>query len=825
MSKQTYPALLPWRNLAEPGVVLTKRNQILAGYYFRPPDADSQTEDDAEVFSDEVNKALLMFGSGWATWSEVSSYPSGNYPAPERSYFPDQFSRAVDAERRRHFETVGRHYESERAFLICYTPPPAQVSRLGDLLYTGPINRATPLSREIEKFKDVLSRFENTAGGLGLQRMTSFEVRDDFGTVSQQDELVNYLNFCAKGKIGQIMLPKVAVELDRLIAAQEVLLGERPIVGNDFVAVVTINGVPADSLPNIFASLNSLTIPYRFSQRMIYLDAFKAKKVINRYRGEWGQKTQNVMQRLLPTMLRPTEPIVDQHAVAMSRQAEEAYAWASSGDVKFGYYSPGVVLRHHDLTILKEWADKVEETISDCGFEAMTEGTNTMEAWRATLPGDVRSNIRQPPIHTKTAANFKPLSSVWTGDEACPSPQYPPNSPALLWADTTGNMRFHFNWFIGPRSDESGTLVFGPSGSGKSTLLNTAAIQGRRYKGMRQTCFDFKQGMMATALACGGQFYDLAHGGDRGMYAPLAELDTENDIEWTNDYLAQLYELHLQKPPGPEHREAIYSAVRSLAASPRGLRTMSNFVFAALQNDELRQVFRYYTLAGTAGRFLDGASNPDDNSDFLVYETRDLISLGPQTSLAVLLHQFRRFERTLTGEPTTLFIAEAWNVFGHTIWERRLFKWLRELRSKNATVVMDTQSLADAAASPMMTLLIENCRRKIFLPNPAAMQTTGDPRVPGPKEFYRLFGLNDRQIEIIRNARRKRDYYVTGPDGCRLISLGLSKLELAVAAATDESDVAEVRDLHRKYGDRWLPVFLANRGIDYEQETLLEAAE
>lgn len=817
MSGRSYTDLLPWGYLAAPGTAFTKRGLLLTGFFFRPPDADSQPDEDADTLSDHVNKALTSFGTGWATWSEVISYPSGHYPRPEQSFFPDPFSRAVDDARRRHFEEAGRHYENDRAFLVSYQPPPSQISRLTDLLFSGASERPATITRELEFFNEELDRFENQiAGTLGLQRFRSFTVVDDeFGTEGRQDELVNYLNFCATGRTDGIMLPKAGALLDRLITGQEVIPGERPVIGHDYLAVVTINGIPAESHPNIVSALNTLAIPYRFSQRMIYLDAVHARTEIKKYSDQWSQKVQGFLQRVLASHGKDGgNKIIDKHAAKMAKEAEDAYAETESGLVKYGYYSPAVVIRNQDPGILKEWADRIEREIARSGFGALTETTNTIEAWRGSLPGDVRSNVRRPIIHTKTASDLLPLSSVWTGEEVCPSPMYPPNSPALLWADTAGSIPFRLNYFIGPSSDESHTLVFGPTGAGKSTLLNTTALQARRYKDMRITCFDYKQGMMVTALACGGQFYDLASttGSVGGVYAPLSVLETEADIEWATDYLAQLYELQTDRRPGPELRPAIFEGVRALSLSPPHLRTMSNFAFSALQNVDAREVFQEYTLRGPSGRYLDGAADPDDESDFLVYETRELMGLGKSTALAVLLYLFRRFERSLDGRPAILFLAEAWQVFQHPIWGSRLYKWLRELRSKNATVVMDTQSLDDAVKSSNFALLVESCKRKIFLPNPAANQ-------PVPYELYKQFGMNDRQIEIIRSAIRKRDYYVTGPDGCRKVSLGLSDLELAVVGATSEVEVGEVREAIRRYGDQWLSRYLADLGISYGNTT------
>jgi type IV secretion system protein VirB4 len=517
---------------------------------------------------------------------------------------------------------------------------------------------------------------------------------------------------------------------------------------------------------------------------------------------------------------------VNEHALAMKKEANAALAWSKAGDVKFGYYSATVIVRHADPAVVREWTNAIAKIIERCGFGARIEETNTTEAWLGSLPGETYSNVRRPPIHTKTAADLMPLSGVWTGNETAPCPFYPPGSPALAWAVTDGGIPFRLNLHIGPKSDLGHFLVFGPSSAGKSTLTNLIATQARRYRDMRITAFDNKRGMMATGLACGGLHFDLAsEAHTEGMFCPFGVLETEADIEWAADYAVILYELQIKRDlDDPLLRDGITQAVRHLAQSPRQHRTITNFV-NALQDTDARQAFKFYTIEGGAGVFLDGAEDhADDANDFAVYETEDLMSLGDVTALPVLLYQFRRFERSLDGRPSLLFIAEAWQAFGHPMWRSRLAKWLRRLRSKNCCVGMDTQSLADVVGSPLLPLLSETCQRKIFLPNPAAMQSTDQKGNPGPYELYRTLGLNDRQIRLIQSATPKRDYYVTGPDGCRMVSLGLGPLELAIAGATGEPDANLVRDLVRQYGDDWLHHFLAGKGVSYGHQSQRETA-
>jgi len=810
---KSFADLLPWGNLAGSGLVFTKQGQVTAGYYFRPPDNTGRTEEEADILSDQVNTALSVLGSGWATWADVVSFPAGRYPAPEASHFPDAFTRAVDDGRRVRFETKGAHFENERALLISCLPPLRQVSKLRDLFFTdgGGKRRATQ-QQIVETFEKTLREFENRIGGiLGLRRMQSFDVIDGTGQPGKQDELVNYLDFCATGRVRGVMLPKSGAFLDTIITGQDAYMGENPVIGREYIGAVAIDGIPAESQPNVIAALNTLSIPYRFTQRMIYLDPFEAEREIGKYRDKWGQQIRGIGQKLLQNSDGP----VNEHAVDMKAEANTALSWAKSGQVKFGYYSATVIVRHADPEVLRERADRIAQVISGCGYGARIEETNTPEAFLGSLGGDTCSNVRRPLIHTKTLADLLPLSGVWAGDEEAPCPFYPEGSPALLWAITDGAIPFRMNLHIGPKSDIGHTIVLGPSGAGKSTLTNLIAMQARRYPDMRITAFDQKRGMMATALACGGQFFDLAMEARDGMFCPLGELDTENDREWASDYLSVLYELQTKREPDPDLRSLIFQAVNQLAQSRH--RSMTNFV-NALQDTEARKAFKFYTVRGGGGAFLDGTrDHVGTGNNFQVYECMDLMNLGDVTALPVLLYQFRRFERSLDGRPALLFIAEAWQALGHPMWRTRLAKWLRTLRSKNCAVIMDTQSLADVVGSPLLPLLNETCQRKIFLPNSAAMQG-------GSHELYLSLGLNDRQIRQIQSATARQEYYVTGPDGCRMVSLGLGPLELAIAGATGEPDVLAVQGFINRHGDDWLGHFLRAKGIAYSAAPELRAA-
>jgi type IV secretion system protein VirB4 len=99
------------------------------------------------------------------------------------------------------------------------------------------------------------------------------------------------------------------------------------------------------------------------------------------------------------------------------------------------------------------------------------------EAWRKPS-GDGYRNVGRVVLHTLNLADLLPISAVWAGNKENPCPFYPPKSPPLLYAATTGSTPFRFNLHSG---DIGHTFMVGPPGSGKSTFLGFIVAQFFRY--------------------------------------------------------------------------------------------------------------------------------------------------------------------------------------------------------------------------------------------------------------------------------------------------------------------------------------------------------
>jgi type IV secretion system protein VirB4 len=232
----------------------------------------------------------------------------------------------------------------------------------------------------------------------------------------------------------------------------------------------------------------------------------------------------------------------------------------------------------------------------------------------------------------------------------------------------------------------------------------------------------------------------------------------------------------------------------------------------------------HYTLAGPLGTLLDAESDGLTSGRLMTFECDELMSMGDKQLIPVLLYLFRRFEKSLTGQPAMLLLDEAWIMFGHPVFREKIREWLKVMRKANCAVIMATQSLSDAANSGILDVLIKSCQTKIFLANPDA-DTIGTPEHPGPAAHYQAMGLNETQIATIAAATPKKHYYVVSPEGCRLIDLQLGPVALAFVGAGSKGDIARINALVAQHGSDWPRHWLRERGVAADLPQTRELAD
>ena len=357
-----------------------------------------------------------------------------------------------------------------------------------------------------------------------------------------------------------------------------------------------------------------------------------------------------------------------------------------------------------------------------------------MEAWLGSLPGNPYANVRQPIVHTLNLAHMMPVSAVWAGPEM----NRHLNAPPLMMTETRGSTPFRLDLHVG---DVGHTLVVGPTGAGKSVLLSLLALQFRRFIGAQVILFDRGRSARAATLAMGGASIELGLEGTLSLQ-PLARIDEPGEIAFALQWVTALLTNEGVRVT-PDVKDAVWTALQSLASAPRQERTLTGLA-VLIQSNALMAALTPYTLEGAYGRLLDGASEELAKADVLHVEMEELM---PHKALVppVLTYLFHRLEARFDGRPTLLILDEAWTFLDDALFAARIREWLKTLRKKNVAVVFATQSLADIERSTIAPALIESCPTRIFLPNDRALE-------PQAKGVYERFGLNARQIEILEHG-------------------------------------------------------------------------
>ncbi|MBV2187329.1 MAG: conjugal transfer protein TrbE, partial [Rhizobium sp.] len=673
-SGPSFADLVPYAGLVDNGVILLKDGSLMAGWYFAGPDSESSTDAERNEVSRQINAILSRLGSGWMIQVEAIRVPTGDYPAEDDCHFPDPVTRAIDAERRAHFKKERGHFESRHALILTWRPPEPRRSGLTRYVYSDAASRsATYADKALESFLTSIREVEQyLANVVTIRRMMTRETEERGGfRVARYDELFQFIRFCITGENHPVRLPEIPMYLDWLVTA-ELQHGLTPLIENRFLGVVAIDGLPAESWPGILNSLDLMPLTYRWSSRFVFLDAEEARAKLERTRRKWQQKVRPFFDQLFQTQSRS----VDQDAMLMVAETEDAIAEASSQLVAYGYYTPVIVLFDEDQSRCQEKCEAIRRLIQAESFGARIETLNATDAFLGSLPGVSYANIREPLINTRNLADLIPLNSVWSGSPTAPCPFYPPASPPLMQV-ASGSTPFRLNLHV---DDVGHTLIFGPTGSGKSTLLALIAAQFRRYSQAQIFAFDKGGSMLPLTLGLNGDHYQVGGGigpsseseGSALAFCPLAELSTDGDRAWASEWIETLVALQ-GVTITPDYRNAISRQI-GLMAESRG-RSPSDFV-SGVQMREIKDALHHYTVDGPMGQLLDAEEDGLALSAFQCFEIEELMNMGERNLVPVLTYLFRRIEKRLTGAPSLIILDEAWLMLGHPVFRDKIREWL-----------------------------------------------------------------------------------------------------------------------------------------------------
>ena len=787
--------LLNYAAMVNDGIMLLKEGSLCAGWQYSGFDIYSLQESQLINLRLTINQAFGHLGNGWMLHADMIRRQANRYIAEESNHFPDPTSFFIDQERRNHFLKEDTHFVSEYIFILTYKPPLEIESKLKKFFIVEN-EQSVGWEEVLINFENKLKQIENSLSKiLTLKRLLT-------------GDLLTHLHKTITGLDHPIKFPQFFVYLDQLLASKDFVGGFCPKTGQKHMIVLGVNGFPLESFPNMLQYLSELPISFRWSNRFIFLDTLLSVQEIKKHRRYWFQKKQGIVGLLKDIFNAEASSFLDQDALEMANDADNAIQEAESNLVHHGYYTSTFILLDENVSKLTFASKLLAKELEKKGFAARVETINAVEAYLGSLPGHGYQNIRRPLVSTYNLADFLPLLSIWDGVDYHPSPYYFPQSPPLFYAQTQGKTPFRCSLHV---EDVGHTLVVGDTGNGKSTLLGFIMAQHLRYQHAQIFMFDKGYSSFTLCHALGGQHYDIASDKASLSFSPLQEINNELELDWACEWLEGVYQSQ-GIALTPLQRKEIRDSLLRLKNQP--FKTLTDLQ-VSLQDHVLKSALEFYTLSGAMGQLLD--SNQDDisSSHFQVFEMQHLLNREEKFVLPVLDYLFHQINKRLDVKKPSLILIEEGHRFIKGHFGKQLETWLRECRKQNAAVIFVTQGLSEIVCSNYQHILFNSCQTKIFLPHVNATASFN-------KSLYQQVGLSDDQINIIQQAIPKQDYYLTNSNGSRLMDLALSKTFLALMDATNIQSREQILQLKEKHQEQWIYHYLLDKGLAKEAQDWMQ---
>ena len=772
--------ILGWAFLIDEGIMLMKDGSFLTGLHVRGRDLESASAREVNRAASAVNDALCMLGEGWALEVNVHRMETCGYPDPERSDFPTPALRALDAERRAQFEKRGEHFTTENTVLLSYAPP-KEIARRWERLFVDGGRQGLDYGEILRRFKRTVSEVE------ALLSMTCNAER------LSSAALLTECHRCLTGQHDRVFTPPLPHSyLSYALATTDFLTGFQPIVAGRHVFVVTVTGFGAETVSAAGDFFNALRENARWHMRFVGLSRHEAERRIRKLQTRWFHGRGGLRALFAPE--ENSTDFEDRDAADMQRETGQALADSASGRARFGYFTNTILLRDEHAQRGFARAQVLLQTLRDQGFACTLETYNATDAFIGSLPGHGSANLRRPLLSSRNVAHLFPTTTPWSGAATCPSSLFPANSPPLLYARAKGATPFRVNLH---HHDVGHTLVVGATGAGKSVLVGMLALSFLRYANSRVFVFDVGRSHATATLAAKGQWIDFEQDSEKALQ-PLRHLDSQVDRLWALSWLETIYDC-ANAPLDPADRVELGRVLDRMVHSDPDGRTLTTLHLSL--PGRLQEVLEPYTVKGAYGRLLDGVSESAPDSRMQSVELSSVLPLGDALVAPLLLALFRQIERSLDGAPTLIVIEEAWAALLRSTFARRMQQWLLTLRKHNAALLVVAHSVSQIQALPNSAILTESCITKIVLPN-------ADAAVEENRAVYRALGFGAREIDIIAQAQRRRDYYFRNPDGSRLFELNLGtvarSLLMPLPNMAVKASASYLKDLMQRHGEAFL---------------------
>lgn len=805
---------ITWMFFTNKGVIVNNNGTIQKTYTFTGKDQANMDEEEREQYIYQMNNVLKRLKSGYQLYFEAQKSSDTEYMELSTE---NELTNELDLIRKERL--VNKDNFIIRYYLtIVYKQPSTVLKRFGNMLDKN--NKE--LKTEIKHiFKDAINMFNPKVSEQDLEinaamyRENLDKIEDSFLDEAQNivslfkqefidmkplsnQETLTYLHSCISDRWYTVK-SNIRAFITQQLSDATFLTGRQPKLGDHYIGTLGIKDLPQEIQPFVFDLLNSFNSRYRFCTRYLALTKEDAKSEMTKIQSFRRQGAKSFGTMILEAINNKKIEKYDEAALLDSEEVKDALIELQQDEFGAGYITFDIVLLNTDKEVLKEELQQLRSLIDGKGFVSTIESDNAPEAWLSTIPSCYEYNVRSYFNHSLTLAACLPISAMWEGQKK--NEHFAKLAEDGLTDDATGakidlsglqsmplmkcttpeNLPFYFNLHFG---EVGHTFIAGATGTGKSVLLNAIACNFQKYKNAQVYIFDKSASSRVLTQAIGGNFYNMLVDTQSVAFQPLARIDDPTEQIWVHGWLCR-YAASKNATLTPQDERDLTDGLKTISNQPVDNRTLT-VLSATIQNEKWRLLLSDLLTknqsgnTGLYGHLFDSNVDKFGEGRWQVFEMEKIMANEAIVS-PTLDYLFHRIESTLTGYPTLIILDECWLFLRNEAFRKKIVEYLKDLRKKNASVIMATQNLSDIT-DDILPIIVENMSTKILLANYTMNEMS--------RQMYTKFGLNDEEIDTVRKLKPKQEYFFKSPLGARVFGLDLkrSPIEMAFLTATSKID-------------------------------------
>ena len=814
---RSYAELLPWFRDITPGLVLNLDGSLLAAFTYRGCDLESTDDLARHANLDALDIAWRAFDDHNTVWTFLDKrrrhYSGASAIAnPVARYIDDAWRARIDH---------GQLGDVRHVVCVAYQPFGGSAGffdEVGDRVVARRqsfaqalvgiarqrLSRQTQIRRlegrllpAIEAFEAQLAQFTDTLSGrLHLQRLLCGELRA---------ELANRANLASPRRrvpvpADDLYFLNTLLPTDTLYREAGGRLRFESPSGSRHVTLHSVKAYPGEADNAPIEQLLRVGVDFTVANMFRFVDGERARKLIQDQEQHYRSNVKTPLVQAFEKLTGVTSERVNHGMAALADDAQDALVELTRDATGFGYHAMAVQVIADSPEDNAAGCQQVHAILNNAGYGLVRENVNALSAFAVTLPGAADAVLRTSLVSTRNLSDLTVVRTLDSGPEDNPHlrEQRGVASEPLVLLPTGSDVPERFSLHVG---DVGHFMVVGPAGAGKTTLMNFLIAHWQRYAPCRVVVVDKGLSNYITLRALGGEYIRLQDGRVDAVMNPARWIGNPATVPKFRRWVELALRAFDPRPLSPEDVQVLDKAIQ-LAAAQGGAHTLSKlYMLIAGQDKALAARLHAWTRASDRyGGFFD---NPEDRfalADITGIEVGGLLAddaLAP----AMLAYLFEVVEEKVDDatRPTLIYLEEAWYLLQNEAFRHMFEDWIKTMRKRNACVGIATQSLKDIRQSPISATLNDNIKTRIFLPNLQAFDS---------RDVYRdMLGLRDAEIDVIRHARQKRDYYIVQDTRRRLVDVQLPPDILALTRSDARAKAVFEREEARG-GDQWLARYM-----------------